>query len=129
MPQAQYEILIPKQDTLGQPIQDLAPHALSHITQQLQVTKAHVEPTRQVHMMGRPELFDPLVFVAEDSPIADSTAKQLASYVGEVANQDVVLVTKSGGKSGIQTWPVRNNNHIPGQPSEASKLPMAMNNL
>ena len=116
MATAQYEILIPKADTLGYPVRDLAPHAMNYLTSAIEVITSHVEPERRVWWLGKEEPFDALVFTAEDKPQTDSHAKQIAAYVGEAANQDVILVTKTG-KGGIQTWPVKNAQHVPGQPS------------
>lgn len=116
MATAQYEVLIPKADTLGYPIRDLAPHAMQYLISAIEVVKAEVEPERRVWWLGKEEPFDALVFIAEDNPQTDSHAKQVAAYVGDAANQDVILVTKQG-KSGIQTWPVKNSQHVPGQPS------------
>jgi folylpolyglutamate synthase/dihydropteroate synthase len=115
--EAEYEVMIPKTDAMGNPVADMGTAAMSHLTSEVKVTKAHIEPNRQVFWQGRMELFDALVFVAEDSPHSDSTAKQLGNYLGEVANQDVVLVSKRG-KSGIQTWPVRNNSFQPDMPGQ-----------
>lgn len=115
MAQAKYEILIPKHDTLGMPVVALAPHAMAYLTSAIHTETAHIEP-RQVSVHGAMAPFDVLVFTGEDLPQMDSTAKQVAAYVGDAANQDSVLVTKHG-KQGIQVWPVKNSQHMPGQPS------------
>jgi hypothetical protein len=118
---ARYEVLIPKVDNLGSPLRDLASPALAYITQALQVTTAHIELGRSVYWGGRTEPFDALVFTAEDNPQADSSAKQLGAYIGDVANQDVILVSKDG-KAGLQSWPIKNNQYRPGETAEPTAL-------
>lgn len=118
MNEAKYEILIPKVDNLGTPLIDLSSHALTHIVNQLHLTTAHVDHDRTVHYEGREEPFDALVFISEDKPVVDSTAKQLAAYLGEVANQDTVIVTKQA-ENGIQTWPIKNPHYQHGMPAES----------
>lgn len=110
MASAQYEILIPQHPL------NLAPHALTYLTSQVQAASAHVEPPRQVSMAGEPGMYEPLVFIAEENPQTDSHAKQVAAYVGEAANVPSVLVTRHG-KSGIQVWPVKNSQYVPSMPA------------
>lgn len=114
MAQAQYEILIPQHPL------NLAPHALSYLTTQVEAVSAHVETPRQVAMAGETGWYDPLVFIAEENPQTDSHAKQVAAYVGEAANVPSVLVTRHG-KQGIQVWPIRNPQY---QPSNLNAAPM-----
>lgn len=119
--EAKYEILVPKTDHMGNPLVDLSSHALHHITKSLQLNHAHIESNRRVHWNGKEEPFDALVFHSEDHPHVDSHAKQLAAYLGEVANQDVVVVSKQGA-NGIQTWPVANNQFNPAAPADSYML-------
>lgn len=118
---AQYEILIPKVDNLGNPLRDLAKYVHNHVASQLTIQAAHIDSGRRVFWEGREEPFDAFVFQAPDEPVSDSTAKQVASYIGEVTNQDVVLVSKHG-KSGIQSWPIKNPNYQHGAPADPSVL-------
>lgn len=48
-----------------------------------------------------------LVWVSPDNPNADSSAKQLAVHIAEVANVEAIHVLKEG-KSGIADWVMRN---------------------
>ena len=115
--EAKYEVLIPKADNLGNPLIDLAPHAMHYLSKSIITTSIHVDTGRRVFWEGREEPFDALVVTAEDKPQIDSTIKQLAAYVGEVANQDLVLVSKHG-TNGIDTWPIKNASYQEGQPAE-----------
>lgn len=119
---AQYEILIPKADNLGNPLRDMGKYVHDHIVGQIPgVVAAHIDSGRRVFWEGREEPFDAFIFQAPDEPVSDSTTKQVASYIGEVANQDIVLVSKHG-KSGIQSWPIKNPHYVPGQSADAAVL-------
>lgn len=105
--EAQYEVLVPTTDYAGNPVPPMAEHAMAYIAQETGAAAVFLDAKHRVLWRGRVESFDSLTFVAEDTPEHDSTAKQLAHYLAETANQDVVLVTKRG-KNGIQSWEIRN---------------------
>lgn len=115
--QAEYEVLIPKTDNAGNPIRNLSTYAYQHLSSQIPLVKAHIESNRRVFWEGREEPFDVLIVVAQDEPKTDSTVKQLASFLGQASNQDVILVSKHG-KNGVQAWPIKNNKHVPGQSAQ-----------
>lgn len=107
MAEAKYSIMVPKQDNAGNPINvtDAAYHYLVYQAP-IQVHGAHVDPNKWGHWNGRREEYDLINCYAEDTPESDSYIKQLGAYVGEVANQEVVFVTKTGKQ--VNTWPIRN---------------------
>lgn len=119
--QAEYEVLIPRSDNLGNPLKDLGKYAHDYMNQAVVLSKAHIDTGRRVFWEGREEPFDALIFIAQDEPKTDSTVKQLAAFLGEVANQDLVLVSKNG-KQGVQAWPIKNNKYVPGQAADSSVL-------
>lgn len=50
-----------------------------------------------------------LIWVTLDNPNSDSSAKQLAVHIAEVANIEAIHVLKEG-KAGISNWVMRNKN-------------------
>lgn len=97
--EAKYEILIPGGG-------GVANRALEYAGQQLSPTYASIDTDRIVYMDGGPQYFDVLEVLVEESPQADSTMKQLGTYVAEVTGQSPITVAKQG-KGGIQVWPMQ----------------------
>lgn len=106
MASAKYEILIPQTG------RDVAQHALQYVHSAYQTEAgqngimAHVDRNREVLVNGQVAPHDVVVLQAEDQPYSDSFVKQLATYIGEVTQQPVTTVSKTG-KGGIQVWPIR----------------------
>ena len=71
-------------------------------------------PIRGIHsatvQYGHPH--DTLTVVGEESPELDSHMKQTGAFVGEVANEPVINVMKTNGKS-VAHWPIRNPSYLP----------------
>lgn len=114
-------MMIPQADNLGNPLPGLteaAHHYLVHGAP-LEVHGTYVDPGKWGMWENRRERYDLLVTHAEDSPEADSYIKQLAAYIGELANQEIVLVTKQGKQ--LSTWPIRNSQYQVGMPSDMVK--------
>jgi hypothetical protein len=84
---AKYEILCPAMD--------LAQSTAKYLSQQLS-GPAHVEPQRNVYQDGNFNNYAPVVITTEDTPQADSTVKQAAAYVAEIAGSDTIIVSKTG---------------------------------
>lgn len=104
MAEARYEILVPLTATQTESIS----HASAdHLSKMLPNGRVHVEPARVVWVDEGQKMFVPVVYQGEDTPEADSYVKQAASYVGDVTNEESIIVSKVG-KQGIQTWPIRN---------------------
>lgn len=116
--EARYEIMVPKVDGLGNPLVALAPHAVHYLSQSIPTTSVHIEPAHAAIAGGQQEPHDLVVITTEDLPAHDSTIKQAAAYVGDVANRESVLVTKHG-PNGIQSWPIRNSQYQHGVPAES----------
>lgn len=64
---------------------------------------------------------DSLVVYAEESPEMDSQMKQLAVFVGEIANAQAITVVKEG--KSIATWTMRNPHYAP-QPTVPTQQPV-----
>lgn len=94
---AKYEILCPARD--------LAQATAQYLSQALPGA-VHVEPQRNVYQEGQFNNYTPVSIITEDTPQADSTIKQAAAYVAEIAGTDTIIVSKTG-KDGIDTWPIR----------------------
>jgi hypothetical protein len=68
---------------------------------------------------------DAVISYAEEIPEIDSHFKQLGTYIAEAINAEFAVVVKEG-KSGVQTWTMRNKQYAPNvhaeltQPSEPS---------
>lgn len=83
------------------------PHGLSEATHHyvahgpLKTEHAHVVQAHPHHILH---------LYAEDIPESDSHVKQIAAYVGEIANSPAIFAAKSG-KQGTQTWTIANHHH------------------
>lgn len=97
MAQARYTVLIPNVPGLS--------HA---VRTYLSEGPIHVRAMNIVN--GDP--YAHVVAWAEESPETDSHFKQIGTYVGETANAPTISVVKEG-KSGVQTWEMRNKHYVP----------------
>lgn len=122
MPDARYTLAIPASDTLGNPLVNLAAYAHQHIVQTRKHKDTVVEPGKsRIRSDGRPETVHHLVTIAEDLPETDGSMKQLAAYVGDVANHQGISCTKDS-KNGPVHWHIDNPEFRPGQSAEPSVL-------
>lgn len=115
MAHAKYSVYVPKHDTLGNPLADLAKAAHDHLA--YGPTKRHIKGSqihRGIEMGSGPH--DVVVAYAEDSPEMDSHVKQVASFVGELANHPSLFVSKEG--KNVTSWPIRNSLYRHGEPAE-----------
>ncbi len=99
---AKYVVQIPTHDNEGNMLVDLAQTAheslFRHAPGQSNIQASRVRYGIGGHWRGDPqEMFNDLEVYAEDTPETDSTMKQLAVHVAEVANQWGVMVFKEGG--------------------------------
>lgn len=112
MAKAQYGVQIPSKDALGNPLRigEAAHHFVTTVSPMrhdlAHLTKGHPHDMLHVH--------------AEDNPENDSHIKQIAAYVGELANAPALYATKAGKSAA--TWQIRNPLHKPGLPAEALAL-------
>lgn len=115
--------MIPKVDNLGNELTDIASAAHHYLFYgPLKVEGSYIDPDKKGHWRDdQTQPHDQLVTFAEESPEMDSAMKQLAAYVGEVANQWGIFVVKEG-KQGIQTWTVPNSMYRQGEPAETVAL-------
>lgn len=111
---AKYTIQIPTSDNEGNALKDLATAAQESLWRY--APKARIEGARVVrgvegfwHGEADAGTFDDLVVFAEDSPEIDSTVKELAVHVCEVANQWGIFVMKEGSSAPI-TWTMTSPN-------------------
>lgn len=118
MPDAQYTVQVPTVDDIGNPLVSVATYAHRWLAQTHRDQGSWIEPGK---LQGDGSSHDHLTMVAEDTPLTDSTIKQLAAYVGEICNQAAVLAIKQG-KQGPVRWHIRNPEYRPGQPAEAAVL-------
>lgn len=97
---AKYIIQIPTTDNEGNKLKDLA--AAAHESLYRYAPVKGIQGTRiRRGIQGNwaddePETFDDLEVYADDSPEVDSTMKELAVHVAELANQWGVMVFKEG---------------------------------
>lgn len=112
MAKAKYTVQVPKADGLGNSLRVgqaahqflmTGPLRLDLVT----LSSGHPHDALHVH--------------AEDTPEHDSHIKQLAAFLGEVANTQGITAAKEG-KSGMQTWAIANPHYREGQPAEPSAL-------
>lgn len=97
MAQARYTVLIPN-----------VPGLTHAVRQYLSEGPIHVRAMNVIN--GDP--YAHVVAWAEESAETDSHFKQIGTYVGETANVPNVSVVKEG-KSGVQTWDMRNKHYVP----------------
>lgn len=122
---AKYTIMIPTHDNLGQELGDIstAAHHWLFYGPGPNVEGSFIEGPKRGNWRDDPqEEFNHLVTYAEDSPEMDSTVKQLAVHIAEIANQWGVFVTKEGGKAGIQSWVIDNPNYRHGEGADPAGL-------
>lgn len=99
---ASYRIVIPIDDEY---------EAVSAAAHQVltQTIKGVVDPhVTGPHQQGHKRVKH-LCWIGLDNPQSDSSAKQLAVHIAEVANVEAIHVIKEG-KSGIADWVMRNKN-------------------
>lgn len=122
MQQAKYSILIPRVDNQGNRLRDIAAAAHHFLfygplkTQGSYIERGKIGNWRDLD----PEPHDMLITVAEDSPEMDSSIKQLALEVAQVANQWGIFVMKEG--NGITSWEVGNPQYVEGAPADQAAL-------
>lgn len=124
MAQAKYTIMVPLKDNLGQQLKDLstAGHHWLFLGPGPKVEGTYIEGPKKGNWRDDPqEEFNHLITVAEDTPEMDSTVKQLATHIADVANQWGIFVMKEG-KDGIQSWTVPNKKYIEGQGADPDVL-------
>ena len=98
MAQAKYTIQVPADPP------DLAKYTHHVLVNSIKADGSYIDPGKQ-SADGVP--IDLVVAYAEDEPESDSYIKQLAAYVGDVANVSHILATKEG-KQGVTSWPISN---------------------
>lgn len=124
MAQAKYTVMVPLKDNLGQQLKDLATagHHWLFLGPGPKVEGTYIEGPKKGNWRDNPqEEFNHLVTVAEDTPEMDSTVKQLAAHIADVANQWGIFVMKEG-KNGIQSWTIPNNKYVEGQGADSDML-------
>src|SRR4051794_20453489 len=96
MAEARYEIYVPYPSVVSSA-------AMAYAQTELPQAIVSTENGRQVYTDQGQENFSVVHILTEDQPFADSTVKQIASFVGQHLNVNDVMVSKSG-KSGINVW-------------------------
>jgi hypothetical protein len=127
--QAKYTVMIPTHDNLGQQLGDIptAAHHWLFYHPKVKVQGSYIQGPMKGNWRDDPqETFHHLVTYADDTPEMDSTIKQLAHHVADVANQWGVFVAKEGGKQGIQSWVIDNPNYRHGEGADAAVLDKGM---
>lgn len=109
---ARYTIMIPKQDDLGNQLNDLAATAHHHMFYgPVKTQGSWIERDKVGHWHDGPaEPYDHLVTVAEDRPEVDSHIKQLAAGLGGLANRKAIYTLKEN-KDGINDQIIDNPNY------------------
>lgn len=113
---AQYGILVPREDNLGQPLIDLSYYAQQSIVARKIADGSYIEPGKRGYwrQAEAPEEHDMLIVIADDNPMVESHIKQIAAEVGELTNQWGILVTKTGGGH-FKNWTIKNPHYLKGQ--------------
>ncbi len=106
---ARYSIHVPSTDELGQPLR-IHEAVHQHLTNAgwQNPTLHEAKPSHVVTAW------------AEDHPKADSHAKQIGAFVGQVANHPHIYVSKEGKTPA--NWPIANPHYRPGEGAEPSAL-------
>lgn len=110
---AKYIIQIPTTDNVGNKLKDLAVAAHESLYRYSPVQGIQGSRIRR-GIQGQwaddaPEVYDDLEVYADDSPEVDSTMKQLAVHVAELANQWGVMVFKEG-EGAPKAWQMESPN-------------------
>lgn len=111
MAKARYTVLVPRNDELGNPLRvaEAAHHYIFHGPWRIDSAQvSHGHPNDALHIY------------ADDLPENDSLTKQLATFVGELANVPMVPAAKEG--KNVASWQLRNHQYRPGQAAEPSAL-------
>lgn len=123
---AKYTIQIPTTDNEGNQLADLASAAHESLfrygpqSNQVQGTKIYRGVAGNWRSDAQ-EIFDELITYAEDTPEMDSTMKELATHVAEIANQWGVMVFKEG-EDAPKMWMMQHPNATGEGPADPSAL-------
>lgn len=111
MAKAHYHVEVPSRDEVGNPL------AIGHAAHQY-VTNGPMKIDSAQIVSGHPH--DTLHVYADESPENDSHVKQIAAFVGELANQPSVFAAREGKNT--STWHIPNRMYQPGLPAHPSAM-------
>ncbi|HEY5445382.1 MAG TPA: hypothetical protein VIJ87_13120 [Pyrinomonadaceae bacterium] len=97
MAEARYEIYVPYPSVVSSA-------AMAYAKTELPKAVISTENGRQVYTDMGQENFSVVHVIAEDQPFTDSTVKQIAAFVADHM-QENIMVSKAG-KSGLNVWTI-----------------------